>query len=134
MAIERIKSVSREIQRLLSEFIREEMKDPRANLLMSVTNVEVTKDLRSAKVYISFMQGTFEEQFAAIGALQKASAFFHRRLTQEMTIKRIPLLRFYNDHSIEHGVEICKLLDTVKKQDEEALGIMGETSAEDNDD
>ena len=134
MANDRMKSVSREIQKLLSEFLREEVKNPRAQLMCSITNLEVSKDLRNAKVFVSFMEGDDKEQLKAIRALQKAAPFFHRRLLQEMSMKRVPLLRFVNDHSIEQGVEICALLDEVKKQDEAALIALGEKVAEESDD
>ena len=104
---ERINDLLREE---ISELLRREMKDPRLGGLISITEVDVSPDLRHAKVYVSVM-GSDEEKTSTFVALRAASHFLQRELRRRVTIRRMPELHFLADNSIAEGARILDLLD-----------------------
>jgi ribosome-binding factor A len=103
----------------LSDLLLREVRDPRLGGLISITRVEVTPDLFSARVFVSVM-GTETEQKDALHALNAAAAFFHRELKQRLQIRRVPFLSFRLDTSIAEGAEVLALMDEVARKDREA--------------
>lgn len=113
----RLKRVSNLIKEIISEVILNEMKDPRIGFV-TVTDVEVAPDLRAAKVYISVL-GDEDQRAVTLKGLNNAAGFIHQRVKEQLTIKRIPSLNFVADGSIERGVRLCGLIDSVRAKDEE---------------
>ncbi len=91
-----------------------QMKDPRIGFA-SVTGVDLSTDLRHAKVYISVM-GSPEEQRASMNALTHATGFLRRELAQRLTIRYTPELVFKLDESIARGVRVLELLNQENEQ------------------
>lgn len=104
-----------QIQRSLSELIRFETKDPGLNDV-SLTAVELSKDLSIAKVYFSLLNPDDDPQ-PALEALQRASGFLRHRLGNELTVRHVPELRFVHDDSVAHGVEISRLIENASNAD-----------------
>ncbi len=98
-----------QLQRSLSELLRFETKDP-GLADVSLTAVELSKDLSVAKIYFSLLNPDADPQPAQDG-LQRASGFLRRRLGNELTVRHMPELRFVHDNSVAHGVEISRLID-----------------------
>lgn len=121
MLPDRMKSVSSLLKEVISEVIREEIKDPRVSDFVSVTETRPSRDLRSARVLISVL-GDREAGLSAVEGLNKARGFIKRRIRQEMTIKRIPDLTFHLDESIKRGVRISTLIDQVREEDKKIEG------------
>lgn len=105
-----------QIQRSLSELIRFETKDPGLNDV-SLTAVELSKDLSIAKVYFSLLNPD-DDPHPALEALQRASGFLRRRLGSELTVRHVPELRFVHDDSVAHGVEISRLIENAGNADD----------------
>ncbi|HAR62261.1 MAG: 30S ribosome-binding factor RbfA [Candidatus Margulisiibacteriota bacterium] len=104
------------IKKEISHIIQAKVHDNRIGFV-SVTNVEVTKDLSYAKVYIS-TYGTDEDRKKAIAGLKHAKGFIKRELAQILQIRQMPDLTFIDDRSIEHGVEMIgklKYLDHARE-------------------
>jgi ribosome-binding factor A len=101
------------IEQVLSEVIRNELKDPRVAGLPSITRVELTADARIAKVYVSVM-GSEDERRATFQALEHATGFLRTRLGEEMTIRHVPELHFVLDRSIERGDRVLALLHSLQ--------------------
>jgi len=98
-----------QLQRTLSELIRFETKDPGlANI--SLTVVELSKDLSVAKIYFSLLNPDDDPQ-PALDGLQRASGFLRRKLGRELTVRHVPELRFVHDDSLAQGAAISKLID-----------------------
>lgn len=98
-----------QVQRSLSELIRFETKDPGlANV--SLTDVELSKDLSIAKVYFSLLNPD-DDPNPALEALQRAAGFLRHRLGHELSVRHVPELRFVHDDSVAHGVEISRLIE-----------------------
>ena len=112
--IDRTTRISEEMKKELSAIIQNELKDPRLPRLVSITSVNVTRDLRYAKIYISVL-GSDEEKKNALAALKSASGFIRREVGKRMLIRYTPEMQFELDNSIENGVYINKLInETIK--------------------
>lgn len=101
--------VADQIQRDLSGLIRQEVKDPRIGLV-TITAVEVSRDLSHAKVYVSSLAGA-ESCEQSVQALQHASGFLRSQLAQTLKIRSIPQLHFVYDASVERGARLSQLID-----------------------
>lgn len=113
--MERTDRIAEEMKKEISSIINNELKDPRLPKLISVTSVNVTKDLRYAKVYVSVF-GNDEEKKNAIIGLKSAAGFIRREVGHRIQMRYTPEIQFELDNSIEQGVYITKLInDTVKK-------------------
>ncbi|GHO54653.1 30S ribosome-binding factor RbfA [Ktedonobacter robiniae] len=99
----------------LSDLMRTRVKDPRVGFA-SITHVEVSGDLRHAKVMVSVM-GTEEEQAATMQGLKNASGFLRRELAERITLRYMPDLIFKLDHSIAEGARILALINKVNQED-----------------
>jgi len=99
------------IQRELAELIRTEIKDPRVSSMVTVSSVEVSRDLGTAKVHYTIMGAQPGERDATDNALKRAAGFLRRQLSQRMNIRSVPELRFYYDDSIERGASMSALID-----------------------
>jgi ribosome-binding factor A len=111
----RIQRVSELIRRELGTVIAREMDDPRVRFV-SVTAVDVSKDLKNAKVYVTRIE-TDDGPKIDIRALQKAAGFLRKRLADTLTLKSIPALTFVYDNSIERGVKLTRLIEDSVSQD-----------------
>jgi ribosome-binding factor A len=86
-----------------------ELKDPRIGLV-TVTGVEVSPDLREAKVFVSVF-GSQRKRDKAMAGLEGAQRHLQARLAREVTLKRTPQLSFEYDPTVEQGVRMTKLID-----------------------
>lgn len=104
--------VNGEVQRVLAEIIRGEIKDPRISPLTSVVAVEVAPDLKSCKAWISVLGGE-EERAATLAGLKSAEGFIKRQLAQTINLRNTPDITFVMDQSIEYGVNMSRRIDEV---------------------
>ena len=88
----------------LTDIIRREVKDPRVGF-MTLTEVEVTPDLRQARVYVSVL-GSDEERAETLKALRSAARFIRFHLKPRLRMRQIPELEFREDRSMEHAQRI----------------------------
>ncbi len=105
--------VADQIQRELSGIIRFGVKDPRVPVTLTIAAVEVSKDLSSAKVFVSMfdMEEDQEARDQAVLALNKASGFLRRQLGAKMRLRIVPTLHFRYDSVQENAVKISSLID-----------------------
>ncbi len=102
----------------LSDVIRREMRDPRfRNGLLSITEVEVTQDLKHATVYVSVL-GDAQAQQDELKALRGASHVLREELKRRRAFINVPDLSFKYDDAIERGNQMFELLQRVKQEDE----------------
>ena len=118
MANNRLARTNDDIQRVLSELLRN-VKDPRVQQgMISVTRVETTGDLRYAKVWLSVYGMENEKEFRR--GLKSASGWLRKELANSMSLRYTPELVFELDHSIEYGAHINELISSLDiRQDEE---------------
>lgn len=112
--------VNGEVRKEMSRIIREELKDPRIPAMTSVTDVEVTGDLKFAKIYISVL-GSDSDKQNAIEGLKRATPFIRTQLARSINLRNTPELTFVLDTSIEYGVEMSRKIAelNISKDDDE---------------
>ena len=119
MASNRILLINEEIQKELSTLLRT-VKDPRVqDVMISITRVETTPDLRYTKVYVSVLQ---EDTAAdAMKGLKSASGFLRRSLGSDVRLRIVPEIQWELDDSIVYGARMLELINSlgVKADDEE---------------
>jgi ribosome-binding factor A len=107
--VSRATRLAEQIQRDLAQLIRLEVKDPRVGLV-TVTDVEVSRDLSHAKVFVTALAGE-QAALESIAALTRASGFLRRRLAQALKTRTVPELHFVYDESVERGARLSRLID-----------------------
>ena len=118
MASKRIVAINEEIQKELSNQLRR-VKDPRvADLMISITRVETTPDLRYAKVYVSFLE---ENKAAdAMKGLKSAGGYLRREVASDLKLRYTPELMWALDDSITYGAKLLELINSLEvKHDDE---------------
>ncbi len=104
--------INGEVMRALALIIRDGVKDPRIDPLMSITKVEVTPDLQFCKVHISTVSGG-ESLDRTIEGLKSAEGYIRRELAHSVNLRKTPELVFMPDRSIEYAIEMSKKIDEV---------------------
>ncbi len=109
---DRLNSLLKEV---ISEVIRKDVRNPHVNQLVTVTRVDITKDLHHAKVYISVI-GTDEDKQETIAALQTAAGFIAIHSSKKVVLRYFPELTFKLDDSVEKHMRIQKLLGDISAE------------------
>jgi len=109
----RAERVSDELRRRLTELIQTELNDPRVSFMSSITRVQMSPDLRYAKVYVSVM-GEPAVQKESLEALRHAAGFLRREMGVDLRLRHTPELQFVLDHSIEEGDRVLKVIREVE--------------------
>ena len=104
------------IQVEISDLLRRHISDPRLNGLISITRVEISKDLKNATIMVSAL-GDSHDRDEVIKGFTSASGFLRRELAHRLDIRVTPELNFKLDDSIEKGVELITLIDQVIEDD-----------------
>lgn len=102
--------MSGEVQRVLSKIIAQDIKDPRIHPMTSVVSVDVTPDLKYAKVYVSVLGSEEEKENTGIG-LKSAASHIRSCLAKDLNLRNTPELTFVIDDSIEYGVNMSRRID-----------------------
>ena len=110
--------INGEVQRVLAEVIRGEIKDPRICPLTSVVAVEVAPDLKTCKAWISVL-GDEEARENTYKGLKSAEGYIRNRLAKTINLRNTPEITFIMDQSIEYGVNMSKKIDEVMGTTEE---------------
>jgi ribosome-binding factor A len=105
----RSQRLGNQVLRTLSQLLREEVKDPRLEDV-SLTSVDLSRDLSVARVYFSLLNPDDAVEPAAEG-LASAAGFLRSRLSRAIQVRHVPELRFLHDDSIEQSVRISQLID-----------------------
>ena len=109
MAADRMRRVNEAVREVLSARIAEGLKDPRIGFV-TVTSVETSPDLRSARVYVSVL-GDDAERSASLEGLASAHGVLQREIASELRMKRTPTLEFVFDESVDRGMRITEILE-----------------------
>ena len=117
---ERTDRIASEIMREVERIIREDVSDPRTQCMFSITHVDVTRDLRYAKVYVSVYEE--EKRELMMKALKSAAGFIRHNVGRQVQLRYTPELLFELDTTIEYGVHIASLINEVRKTE----GIVNE--------
>ena len=97
----------------ISKIIAHQLKDPRINGMVSITQVDVSPDLRLARAYVSIFGDSWEKKMALEG-LTSSSGFLRRQLGSILGFRRIPEIQFILDDSMEQGNNLLTLIDNLR--------------------
>ena len=114
MANDRILRIAEEFKKALSFIIHDEIKDPRISAMASVTKVELTRDLKYAKAYIS-VYDTDEKQKSTMEALRHAEGFIKKKMGEAVKMRSMPAIAFLFDDSIAYSIHVASLIAKVTK-------------------
>src|SRR5271163_5157730 len=117
---QRVKRLGEQIQRELTELLRRDVKDERIGNV-TITAVNVSGDLRTAKVYYLIFGKEGPDPKVQQG-LTSAAGFLRNALSKALMIRYTPTLTFELDTTIEHGVRLTQLIDSLKKPEGSAVG------------
>jgi ribosome-binding factor A len=131
MPSRRAQKAAEAIREVVSMAILAELNDPRVRDV-TVTYVEVSGDLRFAKVHISVMGDDSQQQLSLRG-LQSAAGFLQSKIAQRIDLRYTPRLTFILDQGVKHSIEISSLLKEVLPQEEQADAGEAEADSADPD-
>ncbi|HAS51766.1 MAG TPA: 30S ribosome-binding factor RbfA [Gammaproteobacteria bacterium] len=113
--IPRTRRVGEQIRRELAELIRDELRDPRLALI-SMTTVEVSRDLAYARIFVTLM-GDPTERNERVAELNRAAPLLRRELGRRMRLRVVPKLDFRYDEVVEQGARLSALIDAAVAAD-----------------
>ncbi|MBQ4463435.1 MAG: 30S ribosome-binding factor RbfA [Eubacterium sp.] len=117
--------INGEVQKEMSIIIRDELKDPRIAPMTSVTDVEVTTDLKYAKIYVSVF-GDADTKEKTLQGLRSSASYARHLLAKSLNLRNTPELEYKLDESMEYGAAMSKRIDEVISHDEEVIRERGE--------
>ena len=113
--------VGDEIQKVISQLLLTEDKDPRIPMMTSVMEVRMSSDLTHATVFLS-VYGSQQEKRECMEAVNRASGFIRSQIAKRIKLRVAPELHFKLDESIEKGMDLMNLIDRTIKEDQERAG------------
>ncbi len=111
----RIRRIGEQIRRELADLIRVELHDPRLTLV-SMTSVEVSRDLAYARIYVTVVCDV-SERAGLVAELNQAASLLRRELGRRMHIRTVPKLEFRYDEVVEQGARLSALIDAAVAAD-----------------
>jgi len=112
MAVQRKDRIDSLLKEVISDVIRREVRNPHVNALLTVTRVDITRDLHYATVYISVI-GTPEQKEETLAALQTAAGFIAVQSSKQVVMRYFPALKFKLDDSVDRHMRIEELLGEI---------------------
>lgn len=106
------------LKEVISEVIKRDVRNPHVNELLTVTRVDITRDLHYAKVYISVI-GTDEQKKETLLALETAAGFIAVNSSKKVTMRYFPALTFRLDDSVDKHMRIEEILSKISHEREE---------------
>lgn len=112
----RINRISEEVKRAMTTILYNGIKDPRVDTSVTVTKVDVTRDLSYANIYVSVL-GDENKKQEVIQGLRSAKGYIRSEIGQKVDLRHVPEPKFHLDESTEYAMHINELIEQVKKED-----------------
>lgn len=112
----RLQKITKALKKEISNIIHDELKDPRLGFV-TISRVELTQDLRNAKVFFSVL-GNLKDYKKTKDALDSASGFIRREISQRIRLRFTPEIVFKEDRSTEYSIRIQEVLEEINKLNE----------------
>lgn len=126
----RSQRVASEMQKELAAILQRDVKDTRLGFV-TINDVELSKDLAVAKVYVTVLNGDDAAKLANVKVLNEISPFIRHELAKRMRLRHISELHFYYDHSFDTGMRVAELLhDLEGRQDQSDASDNGKSEDE----
>jgi ribosome-binding factor A len=105
--------INEQLREEISTLLARQIKDPRLNRVVSITRVEASNDLRSARVFISVM-GNEKTRQSALEGIQSAASFLRRELRDRINMRHTPFMSYHLDGSLDGAAQVLRLMDKVR--------------------
>ena len=115
--VRRIDRVNGLLRQEISRVLASELKDPRLPTVVSVMRVDTSRDLRTARVYVSVL-GDQCDKSNALRALKSAAGFIRRKIRSSLELRNLPTVEFRLDETLERGSEVSEIISRVIREDE----------------
>ncbi len=126
----RVARVASLIKQEISQMLLNDIKDDRVGAgMVSITAVDVSKDLQHAKIFVS-IYGTDAAREETMEGLKAATGFVRSELGHRVRLRRTPEVRFIEDRSIERGTQVLSLINRLQKERQEKESVSQETDTE----
>ncbi|AVJ55546.1 30S ribosome-binding factor RbfA [Idiomarina sp. OT37-5b] len=112
----RTERVRHQLQREIAMILQREVKDPRVSMV-TVSDVEVSRDLAYAKVFVTFFNDDSDQVKQAVKILNEAAGFIRSLLGKRIKARVVPELKFHHDTSLNEGIRMSKLVAEARKRD-----------------
>ena len=112
----RLDRVNELLRAELSTLLIRQIKDPRLQGVISITKVETSPDMRTAKVFLSVM-GDPETRQSALDGIQSAATYLRRELRTRLVLRHTPFLKFTLDQSMEDANQLLKIMNDIRQED-----------------
>lgn len=123
--------VAQQIQREIAMILQREIKDPRVGMV-TVSSVDLTRDLQHAKIYVTFFLAEEQNIEAGIKVLNDAAGYIRTLLGKVMKLRVVPEVRFYYDKTLVEGMRISNLVSNTIREDQRRRGDEPESHEEDS--
>lgn len=110
----RSERVQVELKKEISRILQEDLNDPRIGFV-TVTRVDLTRDLRYAKVYFSIL-GDEKEQSSSIEGIESAVGYIRKLIAERLGLRYVPELSFRVDKSIEYSIDLEKIYERLRDE------------------
>ncbi|MFN3709938.1 MULTISPECIES: 30S ribosome-binding factor RbfA [Alishewanella] len=114
----RVDRLSQQMKKEMAVILQREIKDPRLHTMITVSDVEVSRDLSHAKVFVTFLGMDDSKVEDNLKILNEASGFIRSLIGKRIQTRIVPHIRFAFDQSLNEGIRMANLVDTVRKDDE----------------
>ena len=114
----RLERLSGEFQKEISSIIAGDLKNeyPELSTIISITEVDVAPDLKSARVYVSIYDKDEAKKASSFEIIKQNAGFIRRMLAKVMTVRTVPELRFHLDGAMEYGAKIDKIIQEIESK------------------
>jgi ribosome-binding factor A len=122
----RVDRLAQQMQQEMALILQREIKDPRLHTMITVSDVDVSKDLSHAKIYVTFLGLEADKVKQNLDILNDASGFIRSLIAKRIQARIVPTVRFYFDKSLDEGIRMANLVENVRKSDEQKRKAAGQ--------
>jgi len=122
----RVDRLSQQMQQEMALILQRDIKDPRLHRMITVSDVDVSKDLSHAKIYVTFLGLEADKVKLNLEILNDASGYIRSLIAKRIQTRIVPTVRFYFDKSLDEGIRMANLVENVRKSDDEKRVAAGQ--------
>ena len=122
----RFDRLAQQMQQEMALILQRDIKDPRLHTMITVSDVNVSKDLSHAKIYVTFLGLDADKDALNLQILNDASGFIRSLIAKRIQARIVPTVRFYFDKSLDDGIRMANLVETVRRSDEQKRKAAGQ--------
>lgn len=122
----RFDRLAQQMQQEMALILQRDIKDPRLHTMITVSDVNVSKDLSHAKIYVTFLGLDADKVALNLQILNDACGFIRSLIAKRIQARIVPTVRFYFDKSLDEGIRMANLVETVRRSDEQKRKAAGQ--------